>query len=137
MADEICRVEYFYVIVPDKPGKAAQILEGLRDAGVNLLAFSGFPKGKKGQLDLVASDTAALMEAAKKLKLDLSKKKTGFHIQADDRPGAVAEIMGKLAAAKINVVAMQAISAGAGRFGGLLWVKTGDLKKAAKALGVA
>ena len=137
MADEICRVEYFYVIVPDKPGKAAQILEGLRDAGVNLLAFSGFPKGKKGQLDLVASDTAALMEAAKKLKLDLSKKKTGFHIQADDRPGAVAEIMGKLAAAKINVVAMQAISAGAGRFGGLLWVKPSDLKKASKALGVA
>jgi hypothetical protein len=137
MADEICRVEYFYVMVPDKPGKAAQILEGLRDAGVNLLAFSGFPKGKKGQLDLIASDTATLVAAAEKMKLDLSKKKTGFLIQADDRPGAVAEVMAKLAAAKINVVAMQAICAGAGRFGGLLWVKPGDLKKAAKALGVA
>jgi hypothetical protein len=45
--------------------------------------------------------------------------------------------MAKLAAAKINVIAMQAISAGTGRFGGLLWVKPGDLKKAAKALGVA
>ena len=137
MADEISRVDYFYVVVPDKPGKAAQILGGLRDAGVNLVAFSGFPKGKKGQLDLIASDSATLVEAAKKLKLDLSKKKTGFLIQADDRPGAVAEIMGKLAAAKINVVAMQAICAGAGRFGGLLWVKARDLKKAAKALGVA
>jgi len=137
MADEICRVDYFYVIVPDKPGKAAQVLQGLRDAGVNLLAFSGFPKGKKGQLDLIASDTETLQAAAKKMKLDLSKKKTGFLIQADDRPGAVVEIMAKLATAKINVIAMQAICAGAGRFGGLLWVKPSDLKKASKALGVA
>jgi hypothetical protein len=73
----------------------------------------------------------------KKMKLEVSKKKIGFLIQGEDRPGAVAEVMGKLGAAKINVVSMQAVCAGAGRYGALLWVKPRDLKKAAKALGVA
>jgi len=137
MADEIRSVDYFYAIIPDKPGKAAEILQGLRDAGVNLLAFSGFPKGKKGQLDFIPSDSTAFTAAVKKMKLDVSKKKSGFLIQGEDHPGAVAKVMGKLGAAKINVISMQAVCAGAGRYGALLWVKPRDLKNAAKALGVA
>ncbi len=45
--------------------------------------------------------------------------------------------MEKLAAAKINVVSMQAICSGEGRFGGILWVGAADVRKAAKALGIA
>jgi hypothetical protein len=137
MADETRQVDYFYAVVPDKPGKAAEILAGLHNAGVNLVGFSGFPKGKKGQLDFIPSDSTAFTAATKKMKLDVSKKKVGFLIQGEDRPGAVAEVMGKLGAAKINVISMQAVCAGAGRYGALLWVKPRDLKKAAKALGVA
>jgi hypothetical protein len=137
MADEIRQVDYFYAVVPDKPGKAAEILAGLHNAGVNLVGFSGFPKGKKGQLDFIPSDSTAFTAAVKKMKLDVSKKKTGFLIQGEDRPGAIAEVMGKLGAAKINVISMQAVCAGAGRYGALLWVKPRDLKKAAKSLGVA
>jgi hypothetical protein len=134
VAEEIRQVDYFYVMVPDKPGRAAGILAGLREAGVNLVGFSGFPKGRKGQLDFIASDPAAFAKAAKNLGLSLSKKKSGFLIQGEDRPGAVAEVLSKLASAKINVTSMQAVSAGAGRYGGLLWVKGKDVKKAAKLL---
>jgi hypothetical protein len=42
-----------------------------------------------------------------------------------------------LGAAKINLTAINALAAGQGRFfGGLLWVKPGAVKKAAKALGI-
>ena len=85
MADEIRTVDYFYVVVADKPGKAAEILQGLHTAGVNLVAFSGFPKGKKGQLDFIPSDSTAFTATAKKMKLDVSKKKTGFLVQGEDR----------------------------------------------------
>lgn len=136
MAEEICRVDYFYVMVPDKPGEAACILRGLRDAGVNLNAFSGFPEGRKGQLDFIPSDTDLFTKAAKKMGLVLSKKKTAFLIQGEDQPGAVAAILEKLAAAKINIVSMQGICTGAGRYGGLLWVNKADVKKTAKALGL-
>ena len=49
MADTIQRVDYFYTMVPDKPGEAARMLAVLREAGVNLLVFSGFPEGRRGR----------------------------------------------------------------------------------------
>jgi len=134
---EVRRIDYYYVMVPDKAGEAARILAGLRDAGVNLIAFSGFPEGaRKAQLDFVPEDSAAFTQAAKQLGLKLSAKKAGFLIQGEDRPGAVAETAGKLAQAGINVTSMQAICGGGGRYGALLWVKPPDARKAAKVLGV-
>jgi hypothetical protein len=134
MADSVRKVDYFYIEVPDKPGEGAKALGALRDAGVNLLAFSGFPCGRKAQIDFVPEDTTAFKAAAKKAGLKLSPKKTGFLIQGADTLGAVAEIFEKLAAAKINVTAMDAVSAGAGRFGAIMWVKPPDLRKASKIL---
>ena len=135
MAETIRIVDYFYTEVPDKPGEAARILGQLRDAGVYLLVFSGFPKGRKAQLDFVAPDAAAFKAAAKKAKLKLVGPKKAFVIYGDDRVGVGAELLGKLAAAKVNVTATQAIVAGADRFGMILWVKARDVKKAAKVLG--
>lgn len=136
MAADIRKVDYYYVVVPDKPGEGARILSALANAGVNLLAFCGFPEARKAQLDFVPEDGAAFVKAAKAAGLKLSKKKTAFLIQEGDRPGAVADLMGKLAGAKVNVTAIQAACAGAGRYGALLWVKPADLRKAAKALGL-
>ena len=46
MADVIRKVSYFAMDVADKPGEAARVLKALSQAGVNLLAFSGFPRGR-------------------------------------------------------------------------------------------
>jgi len=137
MAETIRRVDYFYIETPNRPGEAARALKTLKDAGINLLAFSGFPKGRRAQLDFIPADPAALVKAAKRAGWKLSAKKSGFLIQGEDRPGAVADILGKLADAKINVTAVDAVCAGADRYGAILWVKPPDLKRAAKALGVA
>jgi len=136
MAETIRRVDYFYIETPNRPGEAARALKALKDAGINLLAFSGFPKGRRAQLDFIPADPAALVKAAKRAGWKLSAKKSGFLIQGEDRPGAVADILGKLADAKINVTAVDAVCAGANRYGAILWVKPPDLKRAAKALGV-
>ena len=137
MTDTIRRVDYFYIETPNRPGEAARALRALKDAGINLLAFSGFPKGRRAQLDFIPADPVAFMKAAKKAGWKLSAKKSGFLIQGEDRPGAVADILGKLANAKINVTAVDAVCAGADRYGAILWVKPPDLKRAARALGVA
>ena len=137
MPDAIRRIDYYYLSVPDKPGEGARILTALHQAGVNLLGISAFPHGaRRSQLDLIPEDSAALMQAAKSAGLKLSKKKSGFLIQGEDRPGAIAEITSKLADAKVNITSVQAFSAGSGRYGGVLWVKPPDMRKAAKALGV-
>ena len=135
MADEIRRVDYFYVQVPDNPGEGARALATLRDAGVNLLAFSGFPEGRRAQLDFVPEDPAAFRQAAKKAGWKVIGPKKAFVVQGDDRVGAVADVLGKVADAKINVIATEAICAGAGRYGVILWVASRDVGKTARVLG--
>jgi hypothetical protein len=135
MSDKLRKVDYFYTDIPNTPGQAAKIMAGLADAGVNLLAFSGFPDGRRAQLDLVPEDSAKLKRAAKTMGLKLSAKKTGFLLTGDDRVGAVTALLGKLAGAKINVTAIDAVATGDGRFGALFWVKADKVAKAAKLLG--
>ncbi len=136
MAEEIRLVDYFYVEVPDKPGEALRALSQLREAGVNLLAFSGFPKGRRSQLDFIPADPAAFKAVAKRARWKTVGPKKGFLIQGDDRVGATADLLARLAGAKINVTATDAVCAGMGRYGVLLWVKPGDVKRAAKAFGI-
>ena len=136
MADSIRRMDYFYAMVNDKPGQAAKVVEALAADGAGMLAFSGFPKGKKkSQIVFVPDDTKAFKKLAKKMGLKISKTKTGFLVQGEDRTGALSRVLGKLAGKKINVTAIDAVASGGGRFGAILWVKQKNVKKAAKALG--
>ena len=136
MAETIRQVDYYYVETPNKPGEAARALAAVKEAGVNLLAFSGFPSGRRSQLDFIPEDPAAFVKAARKAGLKLSARKTGFLVQGEDRVGAIGDVLGKLAAARINVTAVDAVCAGEQRYGAILWVKPPDRKRAAKALGI-
>jgi hypothetical protein len=138
MAELVRKIDYYYFTVPDKPGEAARILSVLGQAGVNLFGFCGFPEGaRKAQLDFLPEDPALFTKIARKAGWKLSKKKTGFLIQGEDRPGAVAELLGRVSLVGVNVTAVQAVSAGAGRYAAILWVKAADVRRAAKALGTA
>ena len=136
MAETVRKVHYFYIETPDKPGEGAKVLAALRDAGVSLVGFTAFPQGRwRAQIDFIPEDALTFQIAARKAGLKLSAKRTGFLIQGEDRPGAFADIMGKLAAVNVNVTASDAVCAGEGRYGAMLWVKPADVRKAAKALG--
>jgi hypothetical protein len=135
MADSIRLIEYFYVTSSDKPGEGARALNTLKDAGVNLLAFSGFPQGRRAQLDFIPADPAAFKQAAKQARWKVVGPKRGFLVQGEDRVGAIAELMDRLGNAKINVTAIDAVSAGDGRYGAIFWVAPKDVKKTAALLG--
>jgi len=137
MADSVRVVEYFYVSAPQKPGVGAALLNELRQAGVNLLALSGFPSGRGAQIDFIPEDGAAFRAAAKKAKWKVTGPKKAFLLAGDDRPGAVADVLQKLADAKINVTAVDAACAGSGRYGAILWVAPRDVTRAARTLGAA
>ena len=136
MTDEIVQFDYRYIVIDSDPSRAASIVDALSDAGINLLALSEFPlEDGKSQLDLVAESADALDTAAHELGLKLSQRKSGFLIRGQNRPNAIAEILKRLADARIAVTALQTISAGAGRFGALLWVKPPDVETASRVLG--
>ena len=135
MSNNLRKVDYFYVMVPNTAGQGAKVLAALAGEGVNLLAFSGFPSGGKGQLDLIPENSAKFRRVAKKLKLKISKKKTGFIVHGNDRVGAMGKMLAALAKARISVIAMDAVTAGKGRFGAIFWVKPKAVAKTAKLLG--
>lgn len=135
MPTTIRKVDYAYVTVASKPGEAARILEALRDANVNLLAFSGFPQGRnKAQIDVVTDNIDGLKAAAARHKWKLSRTKRAFLAQGTDEVGATIPPLAKVAGAKINVIAADAIAAGEGRFGMLFWVDARNYNRAAKLL---
>ena len=137
MAERIRRVQYFYMMAADKPGEGVRALRTLKAAGVNLLAFSGFPAGKRAQLDFIPDDPAAFRAAARKAGWKVVGPKAGFLIDGDDRTGVMAEIYEKLAASRINITASDAVVAGQGQFGAILWVKARDVNRTAKILGAS
>jgi len=134
MAETVRQVDYFYIEVPNKVGEGAKILRALKDAGVNLLAFSGFPSGRRAQLDFFPADAAAFKQTAKANRWKVVGPKRGFLVQGDDRVGAVADLIGKLADAKVDVIAIDAVSID-DRYGALCWVAARSIKKAASILG--
>ena len=134
--DRVKKVSYCYPIVPNRAGQGARVLTELASAGIDLLAYSGFPVGGgKSQLDLVVDDIGPLRRLARRNGWRLSKVKKGFLIQGSDRVGAVHRHLQKLADAGINVVAADGVAAGQGRYGMILWVKPRDYARAARALG--
>jgi len=135
MPTTIRKVSYAYVTVVNKSGEAARILEALRDAGANLLAFSGFPQGRnRAQVDIVTDDIDRVMAAAKRHKWKLSRTKRAFLAQGTDEVGAALPPLARLAAAKINVIAADAVAAGERRFAMLFWVAPRDYNRAAKVM---
>ena len=135
MTDTVKRADYCHASVQDQAGEGVRLLEALRTERVNLVAFHAFPAGDgRTQLDLFPADPARLTAAARLAGIELSPVKTAFRVEGEDRTGAMAEILGKLGRAGINVTAAEGICAGAGRFGALVWVKPQDVERAAQAL---
>jgi hypothetical protein len=128
------KASYYSMKVPQRPGSGAQLLAALKAAKVNLLAFTGFPAGGGAQVDFIPKDNARFTQAARKAKMKLSARKTVFLAQGNDKVGALTQILNRLARAGISVVSLQAVTAGKGRYGAMLWVKAKDVARASRAL---
>jgi hypothetical protein len=136
MADRVRKINYCYMEVPNRAGAGERILGQLRSGGVDLLVFSGFPiGGGMAQLDFVPQNMATFRKVARKNGWRLSKVKKAFLVTGTDRLGAAHRHLRKLAEAKLNIIAMDAVAAGAGRYGVILWVNPSVYGRAARVLG--
>jgi hypothetical protein len=134
MADRVRKVNYTYLMVPNRAGQGVKILGELQDEGVNLLAYSGFPSKGKSQLDLIPERMADLNRVARKNGWRLAKTRKAFLVTGNDEIGAVHRHIRKLSDAGINITAADALCAGKGRYAMLLWVKPKAYARAARLL---
>ena len=128
MANRVKKVNYCYA-------KISKFLNTLKDEGINLLGFTGFPTGNgKAQIDLISDDMRGIRRVAKKNGWRLSNTKKGFLVQGDDRVGAAVSVLDKLSNEKINITAASAATAGKNRYGMIFWVKPKDYARSARLL---
>jgi hypothetical protein len=137
MSHTVRSVDYFHATVHDRAGEAFEVLSSLAAAGVNLLAFSASPVGATAaHMVLFPEDAEALVAYAGRTGMVLSGPERALMVQGDDRLGALAELHRKLADARINVFASNAVTGGASRYGYVIYVRAEDFDAAARALGV-
>jgi hypothetical protein len=135
MPDTVRKVEYFSIVVPNRPAKAFGVLSTLVTSGVDLLACVGVPRGRRAEIDVVPVDTRRFKASVNKAGLTFTPEKTGFLIQGKDRPGALAAHLKKLGDNHINVIGIDSLSAGEKRWGAIIWVENETVRKAGRVLG--
>jgi hypothetical protein len=104
------KVTQIVVTLQNKPGTAAQLCSTLRDVGVNISALDAAAIAGRGKVRLLVDNPEKAKEALKAAKIRFSEEEA-IAVELDNRPGALGEVAGKLAQAKINIKYAYATSA--------------------------
>ena len=101
------------VTAESKPGVLAKVSDTLAKAGVNIVAVCAAEAAGRGKIRLVVSDPARAKEALTAARIRCGEE-PALLLSMNDRPGALAAVASKLAAAKINVKCAYATTSGGG-----------------------
>lgn len=130
-------VDYYYTVVQDRPGQAAELLSLLSESGVDMLAFSIVPTGPTHtQLQLYPASTNQLITTAKRAGVELVGPQRALLVQGKNELGALVRIHRELAEEGVNVYASSGVTTPGGAFGYILYVRPEDFKKAAQTVGL-
>ncbi len=137
MAFTVRRIDYFYITVTESPGLGYEVLSGLAEQGVNLVAITAVPFGPaRTQLTVFPDDTAKMQHAAQQANIPLDGPHPALVVQGDDEVGALAHIHEKLLDANVHVFASTGVADGRGGYGYIIYVRPEEYERAAEALDV-
>jgi hypothetical protein len=125
---EIKPTPYFSIAVEDKPGELARFAGKLKEANVNLAGVWGFGVGQgKAQIIAVPRDPKQFKNTAQAAGWNITEG-TCFHLEGEDRVGALHETLNRVAKEGINLHAVDALAIG-GRFGAYVWAQEKDVDR--------
>lgn len=107
----MAKITQLTLTLESKPGVLARISRALASAGVNITAVCAAEAAGRGKIRLVVSDLARAREALKAAKLRFGEE-PALSLTLPDRPGALAGVAEKLAAARINIKCAYATTGG-------------------------
>jgi hypothetical protein len=126
---------YYRTTVGDRPDDAYEVLSGLAERGVDLLAFTAVPHGPdQVQFTLFPDDPPQLVSEARKAGLSLDGPHPAILVQGDDELGVLAKVHERLADASIPIYASSGITDGRGSFAYVIYVREDQFEQAIAAL---
>ncbi|MDJ0767960.1 MAG: ACT domain-containing protein [Ilumatobacter sp.] len=88
----------------NKPGALAHVATLLSDAGVNIAAATHLGKGQKAELHILVPHPEAVRHALAVVhSVSITREREVVVVEAQDRPGELAELAGRVAAAGVNL----------------------------------
>ena len=95
----------FSVTLDDRPGTLAKATDAIAKAGINIEGFCAVPSGKdgKGTFRVVTKDPTNARKALETAGFKVQEERDIAVIDAEDRPGFLAQILRRLAENELNV----------------------------------
>jgi hypothetical protein len=131
----IRRETYFKIDAEDRPGALAMITATLMEEGVDMSGIWGFGMGDgAAQVMAVPRDIPGFKKVAQKADWTIDEH-VCFHLEGEDKPGALVEILHKISAEGLNLNAVDAIGV-EGQFGCYIWSDDEDVIPISELLGL-
>src|SRR6266566_4636494 len=95
----------FALTLDDRPGSLAKATDAIAKAGINIEGFCAVPSGKdgKGTFRVITKDPATTKKALETAGFKVQEERDVAVIDIDDRPGALAQVLRRLAENELNV----------------------------------
>jgi hypothetical protein len=93
------------VTLDDRPGTLAKATEAIAKAGINIEGYCAVPSGKdgKGTFRVVTKDSSSTRKALETAGFKVQEERDIAVIEAEDRPGFLAQVLRRLAENELNV----------------------------------
>jgi hypothetical protein len=89
--------------VENAPGALAKVAKAISDAGVNIAAATCLGNGERAELHILVPHATAARHALAISHLAVTREREVAVVEVDDRPGVLADLAGKVAAAGVNL----------------------------------
>lgn len=95
----------FTLTLDDRPGALAKATDAIAKAGVNIEGYCAVPSGKegKGTFRVVTKDSASTKKALEAAGFKVQEERDVAVVDIEDRPGALAQILRRIAQSELNV----------------------------------
>src|SRR5260370_35804473 len=110
----MAKTKQFTITIDNQPGAVARIAKTLGDAKVNILSLLGTAQGAAGSVQLIAENARRAKKALDGARISYQETPAETYDLAN-KPGALAECLGKLAARGVNLNSIHATAAKGGK----------------------
>jgi len=130
---DIRRTQYIVISTDDQPGQLARFSKKISEYEINLEAIWCFGTGR-GNAEIIAIPWDPNL--FKKIAIEAGwtfREGSCFHLSGEDRPGALAETLDRIAQEGINLHAVDAMAI-EGKYSAYVWCNEQDVEKLRKVL---